>query len=113
MAIIIKSLGANTITGAGTTTAYTVPASRSALVKSIRLTNGLTGGQTAALNLYVKPSGAGSTARRIHDKNFTIAAKGSLIIEDAVTLGQGDALQIESASGSQDIGYLINGIERE
>lgn len=111
MANIIKTLKAGNLMGAGTTV-YAVPAGKSALVKSIRLVNGLTTGATTALNLYVKPSGAG-TARRIHDRNFTIATKGSLVIDDVVTLGQGDELQIELAGGSQDLFYMFNGIERE
>jgi hypothetical protein len=35
------------------------------------------------------------------------------VIEDVVTLGQGDELQIQLAAGSQDLGYMINGLERE
>ena len=110
MAMIIKTLKSGNLVPAGTT-AHAVPSGKSWLIKNIRLVNGLTSGPTAALNLYVKPSGG--TARRIHDRNFTIATKGSLVLDDVVTLGQGDELQIELASSSQDLSYMVNGIERE
>ena len=39
MAFIVKTLAANTLTAAGTTSLYSVPAGKSALVTSVRLTN--------------------------------------------------------------------------
>lgn len=86
MAIIIKALGADTITASGTTTAYTVPASKSAVVKNIRLVNGNTS-DTPALNLFVKPSGTPSPMH-IHTMDFIIPASTTLVIGDVVTLGQ-------------------------
>jgi hypothetical protein len=111
MAFVIKALGANTIIVTGTADLYTVPAAKSALVTSVRLVNGTTA-VTTALNLYVKPSGA--TARRINKKDFTIAASMSLVVEDAVTLGQGDKIQLDIAGGATpSLGYLVNGLERD
>jgi len=110
MANIIKALGANTITITGTHDLYTVPASGSAIVNSIRLVNGTTA-VTSALNLYVVPSGG--TARRIHKKDFTLPASGSQILQDPVTLGQGDKVQLNIATGAAPtMGYMLNGIER-
>jgi hypothetical protein len=112
MAIIVKSLGSGTLTVSGTATVYTVPASKSALINNLRLVNG-NSSVSAALNLWVRPSGGASVSRRIYDKGFTLAASESKVIEDVVTLGQGDALQIELGNNTQSIGYMVNGIERE
>lgn len=111
MAYIVKSLGSNTIVTSGTTNLYTVPAGKSAMVSNVRLTNGNTG-PTPALNLQVKPSGS-ATARRIYDKDFTISALLNWNMEDAVTLGQGDILQLDVGSGTQNVAYVVSGIERE
>src|SRR5438876_7452347 len=106
MAIIIKALGAGTISVSGTSDLYTVPTTGSAIVSSVRLVNGTTA-VTTAMNLYAKPSGL--TARRIHNKDFTLAAGLGLVLEDVVTLGPGDKIQVDIApGGSYSLGYMVN-----
>ena len=113
MAIYIKSLAQGTIItyGAPPVDLYTVPAGRSALINNIRLVN-LNGATTDAMNLYVKP--AASAAKRIHTKDFTIAANTLLPLEDVVTLGAADKIQL-NIPGPQtpSLAYQINGIEKE
>ena len=111
MAFVVKTLGAATLIVSGTADLYTVPANKSALVSNVRLVNGLAAA-TTAMNLYVKPSGG--TARRIHKKDFTIAATLSLVVEDLVTLGQGDKIQLDIAGGpAPNLGYMVSGVERD
>jgi len=111
MAFIVKTLGAGTLVAASVTAdLYTVPSGKSALVSSLRLVNG-TSAVTSTLNLYVKPSGA--NARHIHKPAFTIPASQSVIIEDLVSLGQGDKIQLHTGSTTPSLGYMVNGLERE
>jgi hypothetical protein len=67
------------------------------------------------MRLQVKPSGSGTTPRLIHKKDFTIAGSGSFVMEDPVTLGQGDLFQLElmSATGSTSVACMVNGVERD
>lgn len=110
MAILIKLLAADTIPSASKDL-YTVPDGKSAIVNSIRLVNA-NGTTSPTMNIYVKPSGAATTARRIHDNNFTISASGSLVLSDAVTLGQGDKIQL-TLNAIQTINYTVHGVEKE
>ncbi len=110
MAIVIKLLAADTIPSA-TKDIYTVPDGKSAIVNSVRLVNG-NASPSSNMNIFVKPSGASTIARRIHDKDFSMTAKQCLILPDAVTLGQGDKLQL-SLSAVQTIHYSVYGIEKE
>jgi hypothetical protein len=111
MAIIMRLLGAETYS-ATSKDLYTVPEGKSAIVENIRLVNSNTS-PTPVMNLYVKPSGAGTVARRLHDKDFTMTAKASLVISDAVTLGPGDKLQLTSVSGQPGFSFMVNGVEKE
>ncbi|HVR37013.1 MAG TPA: hypothetical protein VMS21_14300, partial [Methylomirabilota bacterium] len=63
------------------------------------------------LNVYVKPSG--TTARRVAKKDHVVAAKGTLVIEDAVTLGKGDKVQVNLAGTGTTVDYMVNGLERD
>ncbi len=110
MAFIIKALGFGTATSTNTANLYVVPSGKSALVNNIRLVNGGTA-VVSSVNVSVQPSGG--TARRIYMKDFSIAANQSLVLDDAVTLGQGDAIQIKINSTSPTVGYMVNGLERE
>src|SRR5882672_1811044 len=112
MAIIIKALGAGSITITGTIDLYTVPTNRSAIVSNVRVVNATTS-TTPLLNLYVKPSG--STARRIAKKDFTIAVGSMLLIEDVLTVGQGDKIQIDvpPPGATHNLAYVVSGVERE
>ena len=109
MAFIVKTLAAGTLGGAGTTSLYSVPAGTSALVTSVRLTNN--GANTPDITLLVDPSGS-AVARRITKQAYALPIGGSMVMEDVVTLGQGDALQIY-ASTTPNVGWMINGVERE
>ncbi len=110
MAVIIKSLAAGTVPS-GTTDIYTVPAGRSAVVNNVRVVNGNTT-TSPAMNLLVKASGSSTTARRIHDKDFTLGPKTKVVIEDVVTLGEGDKIQL-ALNSVQTISYMVNGVEKE
>ena len=109
MAFIVKTLAANTLTAAGTTSLYAVPAGKSALVTSVRLVNN--GANTPDVTLLVDPSGS-AVARRITKQAYALPIGGSMVMEDVVTLGQGDALQIY-ASATPNVGWLIYGVVRE
>jgi hypothetical protein len=112
MAFIIKALGTGNMTALGSSDLYTVPDPKSAVVSSVRLAHGGTV-DTLSVNLYVKPSGA--TARRLINQNATIAAGAALVMEDLVTLGKGDKIQLSIVSGTTPftLGWMVNGLERE
>ena len=110
MAFIIKALGSGTITAVGSQDLYTVPVPKSALVTSVRLANGSTA-NAATVNLYAVPSGGGSG--RIADKDYVIAVGAMLLMEDVVTLGKGDKIQVVVAGTSPTVGYIVNGVERD
>ena len=112
MAIIIKALGANTIGVTGTADLYTVPPNKSAVVYNIRLVNG-TDATTHQINAFVKPSSAAQSARRIYKKDYPFVGKASLILEDVLTLGVGDKIQLSVGNGVPSLGYTVNGIERD
>jgi len=113
MANIIKALGVGTITTTGSVQdLYTVPDPRSAIVNNIRLTNG-NATNTLTANLYVKPSGSGTTARLIAKKDHVLAANSMLLIEDVVTLDKGDKVQVHLTGIGASLGFMLNGMERE
>jgi hypothetical protein len=109
MAIIIKALGFGTAT-TSTANFYVVPTGKSALVNNVRLINRATSPATS-MNLSVQPSGG--IARRIHKKDFSMTAGQSLVLEDAVTLGQGDAIQLTIGSTTPSVDYMVNGVEKD
>ena len=110
MAFIIKALGSGTITAVGSQDLYTVPVPKSALVTSVRLANGSTTNPTT-VNLSVIPSAGGLA--RISEKHYVIAVGAMLLMEDIVTLGQGDRIQMLVAGTSPTVGYIVNGVERD
>lgn len=112
MAIFIKNLAAGTLAGPGPTPAYKVPVGRSAIVKNSRLVNGLANVPSAVINVLVRPYGS-TQPRLICPRNFTIEANGSHVIEDVLTLGSGDEIEIVLASGGQELAYVISGVEKE
>ena len=111
MAFIIKALGSGTYMATGTKDLYVVPVPKSALVTSVRLANGSTTYPTT-VNLYVMPSAGGFTPR-IAEKDYVIAVGAMLLLEDIVTLGQGDRIQMLVAGTSPTVGYIVNGVERD
>jgi len=112
MAIVIKALDARIVTASGLTVLYTVPTAKSAVIDNVRLVNNDGAAQTPTMRLEIKPSGGG-TARLIHKKDFTIAASGSFVMPDQVTLGQGDLLQLTLNSAATGVAVMVNGVERD
>jgi len=110
MAFVIKALGSGTYMLTGTKDLYVVPVPKSALVTSVRLANESTA-NSATVNLYLIPS-TGGTAR-IADKDYVIAVGAMLLMEDIVTLGQGDKIQMQVVGTSPTVGYIVNGVERD
>jgi hypothetical protein len=110
MAFVIKALGSGTYMATGTKDLYVVPVPKSALVTSVRLANGSTTNSTT-VNLSVFPSAGGSA--RIAEKDYVIAVGAMLLMEDIVTLGQGDKIQMAVAGTSPTVGYMVNGVERD
>jgi hypothetical protein len=110
MAFVIKALGSGTVTTAGSSDLYTVGAGKSALVNNTRFANN--SANSATLTFLVKPSGA-ATARRLSARDVSLPVGGALVMEDAVTLGQGDKLQVLVSGTSPSIGWMANGVERE
>ena len=111
MAFIVRTLGATTLTATGLADLYTVPAGRSGIVNSVRLVK-QNAATTDALNLYVKPSAA--AVRRIYEKDFTLSGNLCQVLDDVVTLGAGDKIQL-NIPGPQtpSLAYMVNGVERE
>ncbi len=113
MAFIIKALGTGVLTTSGTVDGYVVPANRTALVTSIRLVNGGFLLEAPTASVKVKPSGAASVARSL-TKNLDVPLSALQLIQDSVTLGQGDAIQISIVfPGLYDLHYSIFGVERD
>lgn len=101
----IKQL-ANGQLAAATGDLYTVPASTTAIVKTISLVN--TNTATETIDLYVlKVEG---TARRIIPKNIQLGMRYLLLYDDEITLGAGDKIQGSTTTAAK-VDYVISGIE--
>ena len=110
MAFIVRTLYSEAVGSTGIKQ-YIVGGEKSAMVNSVRVVNE-SDTNSATLSFYVKPSGT-STARLIAKRNQSLAAKASLVLEDVVTLGKGDALQMEVSGTSPSLGWTVYGVERE
>jgi hypothetical protein len=111
MALIIKTIASGTIaTGGGTVDLYTVPTGKSVLVTSVRFANN--GPSGASITLLVRPSGAG-TSRRLSANLVPLGVGNAVVMEDAVTLGQGDKLQVFPSASSPGFDWMVNGLLRE
>jgi hypothetical protein len=109
MAFIVKPLAVGNI-GMSTGTLYTVPAGKSAIISSVRLTNN-SAANSALVNLLVSPSGGSDV--RITRKDYSLAVGGAtMVMEDEVTLGPGEALRWLVTQTSPAVHYLVNGVER-
>ena len=86
---------------------YTAPAGKSAIIKSIIIVNNNT--TTETLNIYILKSG--STARKIIPKDLQLDAGYSCVIDDGITLGDGDKIQGVTTTASE-VDYTINGVEK-
>lgn len=106
MSIAIKSLADGQL-ASSIGDLYEAPASTQAIIKRITLVN--TSDDTAkTVNLYFLASGG--TARRIIPKDYSLAAKALLIMEDEVTLEAADKIQGDAASATM-IDFVISGVE--
>jgi len=110
MAIIIKALSVGNISNTTDTDLYEVPPSKSAVVTSLRLVN--IGSYTATTSVKVKP--VGDTARAIDKPSNEVTASAVQLIEDPVTLGAGDKIQV-TASGTSPfmLDWILSGVERD
>ncbi|MBI2928465.1 MAG: hypothetical protein HYY24_22580 [Verrucomicrobia bacterium] len=110
MALIVKTLAAGNANQSGDNTLYTVPPSKSAVVYNMRLVNAAATATTA--NLKVKPSNTGLPTARIYKKDHVLAVGAMLLVEDPLTLGQGDKVQL-NLSGGLSANFTVNGVERD
>ena len=109
MAYIIKPLAVGNI-AFSTGTLYSVSAGKSAIISSVRLTNN-SAANSALVNLLVAPSGGSDV--RLTKKDYPLAVGGAtMVMEDEVTLGPGEALRWSVTQTSPTIHYLVNGMER-
>lgn len=113
MAFIVKALGAGTITATGSVDGYTVPTKMSAIVTSIRMVHGLVGGLVPTMSVRVQAAGAGTS--RALTKNTAVTETAMWVLEDQITLGAGDKLQLDIAgsNGAYALNYSIFGVERD
>jgi hypothetical protein len=109
MALIIKVLGAGVISNTTLTDIYTATQT-SAVISNLRVVNYTA--NPALMHLYVKPAGSAYN-RRIEKPAYTISAGGEYVMQDVVTVGEGDKLQIALTGTSPTASYMINGMERE
>jgi hypothetical protein len=109
MALIIKTLAAGNKNATSFHDLYPVPATRSAVVYSIRLVN--SGSNAAAINLYARPSGGSDW--RIYERDYSMAAGAMVLVEDPLTLGAGDKVRVEISGTSPSLDYMISGVERD
>jgi hypothetical protein len=108
MPLTIKLLGANGISGAGTTPLYAVPGSvLGAIVNNVRLAN--TGGSTTTVNLYFKPN-AGNQVR-ILEKDKPIPAGQVLVVKPELTLAPSDKIELTTVAGTT-LDYVVCGAEK-
>ena len=101
MALTVKNLGNGTlpnVTGA----LYTAPSLTTAIVRSISLVN--TDSSSHTVNIYVK-------GKRILDKDKSLSAGASFVIDWVITLGPADAITGDADAASK-VDYVISGVER-
>jgi hypothetical protein len=110
MALTIANLALDFAPNAsGTTAMYTVPANKSAIIKTVIL---YATGSSADVKILAHISG--STAVQI-SKKVTMPATARLTLTDEITLGAGDALEVNvsAAPGANSLQYAVCGLERD
>lgn len=108
MAIEIKALANNQLSNTQGAL-YTVPAGKTAIVKSMRFVN--TNDTTSyTMKIYYKRNSG--TARLILPKDLSIAPKALVLDNDEITMEAGDEIRGE-ASTTNVIDYVISGIQRD
>ena len=88
------------------TALYITPSGTQTIIKTIILVNTDTSSKT--VNLYFKANGG--ISRRIIPKDMELEPSYSLIFDDELTLGEGDAIEGD-ASVENIVDYTINGVE--
>jgi hypothetical protein len=108
MPFTIKLLGADGISGAGTTALYTVPGSAlGAVVNNVRLVN--TGAASVTVNLYFRPSGGSQV--RVLEKDKSIPASEILVVKPELTMAPSDKIELVT-TGSPSLEYVVSGVEK-
>jgi hypothetical protein len=110
MALIVKPLYAANVGVTTTSILYAPSAGRSALVTSVRLVNN--GPNSAQVNLLVQPS-ASAQSWQITKKDYPLAVGAAMVMQDPLTLGAGDRLQILVTGTSPSIASTVFGAERQ
>lgn len=109
MALVVKMLKSGNVNAGGYTDLYAVPASKSAMVTSVRLMNA--GTLSGSVSLFVQPSSGAE--RRINKLLEGIAPGTMLLMQDPITLGQGDGIRVQASGTSLNIDWVVSGVERD
>lgn len=108
MALQVKALANGQLGTTAFGDLYTTPASKTTIVKNIRVVNTDTSART--INLYYKRSGG--TAKLVMPVNMSLGA-GFLAVEEAeLTMEAGDKIQGDASVASK-LDYVISGVERD
>lgn len=87
------------------TTLYTVPAGKTAIIRSILLVN--TNASSRTVNIYANFSG---TSRRIVPANYVLGGSAKMEDTSAVTLEAGDFIEGDASVAAQ-VDYIISGVQ--
>jgi hypothetical protein len=109
MAETYKKLGHELVTGGTTATMYTVPASTSAIVKHIRLTNVDTG-NACHVKIYHRDNGESADTGSQILPQISIRAGGWAEFEGTIIMEALDLLSI-TVQTADDINYVVYGME--
>ena len=109
MAETYKKLGHALVTGGTTATMYTVPASTSAIVKHIRLTN-VDGSNACHVKIYNRDDGESADTGSQILPEISIRAGGWAEFEGTIIMEALDFLYIETQA-TDDINYVVYGME--
>lgn len=108
MANTAKRLGGPVQPGTGVSTAYTVPAATTTILKSMDFCN--TGTAAVSLNVYIVPSGGTASAANAMMSSLSIPNASNEGWEGEMVLNTGDTIQ-HSASVAASITAFYNGVE--
>lgn len=109
MPLDIKTLAIKTLGSSAGGEIYTAPSAtlRSAIISGMRFTN--TGANTATVQVFFKR--LSGTERRVLPVNLKIPPQGAFIDSDELTLGPGDSVVGNAASGDT-VHVVVSGTER-
>lgn len=97
MATVYKVLGQTQPSAATLTTAYTVPASSSAVVSSVTCCN--LGGFPTTIRVAVRPAGASILNRHYVTYDMSVEPQETLTLQVGITMAATDVLSVQSLSG--------------